>query len=600
MIGRRWRAALAIIAAAAGLLVAPGVAFAHATLESTQPVQGATVAQGPGQVVFAFNETVEGNFGAVRAFDTTGVRADQGDSFHPNGTGSVIGVHLKPRLAAGTYTATYRVVSADGHIVTGGFVFSIGKPGAQGLTVAQLLGANSTGAVTEVAFAAARALAYAAIAVGVGALVFLLAVWLPVLRLQAGGSAPWREASEAFVRRVRALILGSAVVGALSALIQVVLEAAQAAGVTGWAALAPHILREELATRFGAIWTAGAVFWVAVGVLTTILVRPGAARAPVLRPVTLGSTGLALGGRDRVLAGALGVPLAALVALPALSGHGWTQPPVIVMFPSITLHVAAMAVWLGGAVTLLVALPAATRRLDAAERVRLLSGVLDRFSRFALVAVIVLLAAGLLQSYVEVRHFDRLTSTAFGRAVLIKFALLIVLIGLGAVNRRRTLPALRARADDGRAPGAAGLVLRRTLRTEVALIVVVLGVTGALASYAPADIQYTGPFNTTTTIGGKELQLTLDPAKVGSNELHVYLFDPRTGAQFDGEQQVTAEETLPAKSIGPLQQTGVKSGPGHYTVPGVLLGVPGTWKITINVLFDKFTQASRTVSVAVQ
>ena len=47
----------------------------------------------------------------------------------PNGEGPRLGVHLKPGLPDGSYTATYRVVSADGHIVSSGFVFSIGKAG---------------------------------------------------------------------------------------------------------------------------------------------------------------------------------------------------------------------------------------------------------------------------------------------------------------------------------------------------------------------------------------------------------------------------------------------------------------------------------------
>ena len=579
----------------------PGAAFGHAMLEGTQPEPGATVGRDPGQVVFQFDETVEGDFGAVRVFDTAGARVDTGDGFHPNGTGSLIGVHLKAGLPDGTYTATYRVVSSDGHIVTGGSVFSIGKPGPRsGQTVAQLLGRNRTGAVTEVAFGAARAVQYGAIAVGVGALVFLLWGWLPVLRLQAGGSAPWQEASAAFVTRLRAMLLASAVLGAVSALAGVVLEAAEAAGVSGWAALAPHIVREELGTRFGTIWTAGAACWVAVGVLSAALLRPTAVRAPVLRPVPLGSTGLALRGRDGLLAVGLGVPLAALVLLPALSGHGSSQSPVAVMFPSIALHVAGLSVWLGGLTVLLVALPAATRRLDAGERVRLLAGVVTRFSGFALGGMIVLLTAGLVQSYVEVRHLDLLTSTPFGRAVLIKFILLIALIGLGALNRQRTLPRLRKLAADGGAPGTTGVILRRTLLGEVALIVVALGVTGALASYAPAISQYSGPYNATTTIAGKQLQLTLDPARVGSNELHLYLFDPKTGAQYDGARQVTVTETLPSKGIGPLLQTGAKSGPGHYTVPGVTLAVPGTWKLQVNVLIDKFDQYSQTVQVPVQ
>ncbi len=597
---RAFASACATAAAVAVLLGLPGSASAHATLERTQPAQGATVPRNPGQVVFGFDETVEGNFGAVRVFDARGARVDSGDGFHPNGTGSLIGVHLRTGLADGTYTATYRVVSADGHIVTGGFVFSIGRPGAGGPPVAQLLGRGTTGSGTTVVFAEARAVQYGAIAVAVGALVFLLGIWLPVLRLVAGGSAAWRAASDAFVLRLRATLLMAALLGTISAVAGVVLEAAEAAGVSGWAALAPRVMREELGTRFGTIWAVAAACWLAVGLLTAALVRPGSAHAPVLRPVPLGSTGLALAGGDRRLAVGLGIPLAVLLLLPALSGHGATQAPLVVMFPSIALHVTAISVWFGGLVTLLVVLPAATRCLAKAERTRLLSAVVDRFSGLALVAVIVALATGLVQSYVEVGRLDLLLSTDFGRAVSVKFIVLMILIGLGAVNRRRTLPRLRKIAGDGGPPGATGVSLRRTLRGEVALIVIALVATGALASYAPAATQYSGPYNATTTVGGKELQLTLDPAKVGSNELHLYLFDPRTGGQYDGAEQVTAAETLPSKGIGPLTQTGEKSGPGHYTVPGIVLGLPGTWKLQITVLVDKFDAYSTTVEVPVQ
>jgi copper transport protein len=596
-IGMRAVAAAAAVAVVLGL---PGVAVAHATLEGTQPAQGASVARNPGRVVFAFNETVEGNFGAVRVFDTRGGRVDSGDGFHPNGTGSLIGVDLRPGLPAGTYTATYRVVSADGHIVTGGFVFSIGGRGAGGLTVAQLLGRGTTGSATTVAFSEARAVQYGAIAVAVGALVFLLGVWLPVLRVQAGGSASWRNASDAFVARLRVTLLMSALLGAISALAGVVFEAAESAGVSGWAALAPGVLREELTTRFGTIWTAAAACWLAFGVLTAGLLRPRSAHAPVLRAVPLGSTGLALCGGERRLAVGLGIALAGVVLLPALSGHGATQAPVVVMFPSIALHVTAISVWLGGLVALVVVVPAATRCLEKAERTRVLSAVVARFSGLALVAVILLLATGLVQSYIEVGRLDLLLSTDFGRAVLIKFGLLMTLVGLGAFNRRRTLPRLRQIAQDGEAPGSTGLSLRRTLRTEIALIVVALGATGALASYAPAASQYAGPYNATTTVGGRELQLTLDPAKVGSNELHVYLFDARTGVRYDGALQVTVAETLPSKGIGPLTQTAQKSGPGHYTVPGITLGLPGTWKLEITVLVDKFDAYSKTVDVPIQ
>jgi len=580
----------------------PAAALAHATLESTSPARGALVAHEPSDVVFGFDQTVEGNFGAVRVYDSRGNRVDQGDAFHPGGTGSLIGSHLKPGLPKGSYTATYRVVSADGHIVSGGFLFSIGRAGlGAGLTVAQLLGKSKTGAATEIAFGAARALQFGSIAVAVGAFAFLMLIWLPALSALAGGSEAWRAASEAFARRLRVLLLLAALVGAISALAGVVLEAAEAAGISGWAALKPHVLNEEIGTRFGKFWTAGAAAWLGVGVVATGLLSPRARRAPVLRPASLGAAGLApptLPGR--ILTVVMGVPLALLVLLPVVSGHGDTQHPVGVMFAATLIHVTAVSVWFGGLATVLVALPAATRRLEGPDRIRLLVGVVSRFSPFALGAVIVLLTTGLVQSYVEIRHFNLVTSTPFGRAVLIKFCVLIALIGLGAFNQRRLLPRLRSLARAGQAAGQAGVLLRRSIRTEVALLVVVFGVVGALASYAPSIAQYSGPYQTTTNIGPEQLQLVLDPARVGSNQLHLYLIDPKTGAPIDNAQQLTVAESLPSKQIGPLNQSGVKSGPGHYTVPGVLLNVPGTWSLAVTILVSKFDEYTATVKVPVQ
>ena len=139
-------------------------------------------------MIFRFDEPVEGNFGAVRVYDANGDRVDEGDAFHPDGEGPRLGVHLKPGLPDGSYTATYRVISADGHIVSSGFVFSIGKAGrAPEETVAQLTAGSGSGPVTETAFGIARGLQYVAIALAVGGLAFLLLAWLPALAAVGGG-----------------------------------------------------------------------------------------------------------------------------------------------------------------------------------------------------------------------------------------------------------------------------------------------------------------------------------------------------------------------------------------------------------------------------
>ncbi|HEY6759039.1 MAG TPA: copper resistance protein CopC [Baekduia sp.] len=589
-------------AALVALLILAASASAHATLESSSPARGVTLAKAPSQVVFTFDEAVEGNFGAVRVFDAKGNRVDQGDAFHPNNVGKQLGVHLKPDLPAGTYTATYRVVSADSHIVSSGVVFSVGHASAGGgESVESLLSSSKTGAVTSVAFSTARALQYGAIAVGGGTLLFLLVVWTGALAATAGGDESWRRASEAFAARTRLLLGAAAAVGVLSAAAALVLEAAEGAGVTFWSALHPRLIGDVIGTRFGTVWLVAGLCWLLIGAIVGLLWAPARQATPVLRRASVGATGLALpAGRRTLATWAPALPLAFLILVPALSGHGSTQHPVAILFPANVLHVAAMTAWVGGIAVLLVALPAATRRLDAGDRAPLLAATVERFSTIALAGVVALLLTGLLQAIEEIRHFDLVFTTAFGRAVFIKLVLLTVLIVLGAVNRQKTIPRLRAAADGGRTPGADGIMLRRTLRAEALLIAAALATTGALAGYAPATTVTSGPFNTITRIGPQELQATIDPARVGVNEMHLYLTDPKSGAQLDNAKEVTVSAALPAKGIGASDVQASKAGPGHYIVPALTLGVPGTWTIGLTVRVSDFDEYTKKLEVKVR
>ena len=69
-------------------------------------------------------------------------------------------------------------------------------------------------------------------------------------------------------------------------------------------------------------------------------------------------------------------------------------------------------------------LPLARRPSHLIEA-RLLAGPLARFSTLALVMVALIMATGLIQAYVYVRHLGDLLSTGYGRAVLAKFLLLL-------------------------------------------------------------------------------------------------------------------------------------------------------------------------------
>jgi copper transport protein len=605
----------ALVLAVAALLLAPAVASAHATLESTVPERGAQLHRAPAQVEFRFDESVEANFGALRVFDGHGREVQTGAAFHPGGRGNTVAVRLKSGLSQGSYTATYHVISADGHPVSSGFVFSVGHAAPPSESVDTLLAGANAGPVTTTALSVARGVQYGAIALAVGTVVFLLWCWLPALAA-AGGA--WDAAAAPFARRTDWLLWTAIVAGLLSAAAAIVLEGAVGLGASVWDAARPHVVDETLHTRFGTAWGLGLAAWMAAAVALAIRaasaprpVTPAtpAAEPPVPAPAGDGGAPVAVAipppapapavaapGRDTALV-ALAVPIFALVLLPSLGGHASVQSPVYVLLPANLVHVAAVSAWLGGVAVLALALRAATGSVPAAERTRMLTAVVSRFSALATVALPLFVLAGVVQGIVEVRTFAHLLDTAFGRAVLIKLVLVAGIAGLGYANRNRLLPALR-RAEG--TPGHAGVLLRRTLRAELALGLGALAATGALSGYPPSVEAAPGPYSTSVIAGPARIEVTVDPARTGPNQMHLYLFDRRTGAPFTRTKELKVTAALPHHGIAPLPISTHLAGPGHYVADSATLSVAGGWTVSITDRVSDFDEYATHFNVPIK
>jgi copper transport protein len=558
-------------------------ALAHAQLLGSSPQAGATVQVQPAEVIFKFDQAVGGALGAVRVYDARGDEVDNLNVSHPEGREHWMGVGLKPHLPAGTYTATYRVISADTHIVYGGLVFNLGHAGAAPkYTVAGLIGRNESGEITEVVFGVVRGLDYLSIALMLGGLVFLLVAWLPAIGVLADDSEPdWQKASSAFTARLQRLLVATIALGVVVSVLGVLLQGASAAGVSLWSGLRSTIVENTLHSRFGAVWGLRTIDWVLLGALLM--------RAKALRRVPA-RWFIAL-----VLAGA-----AYLAITPALAGHASIESPEWVFFPSDILHVLAASVWVGGIACLLLVLPAATHQLKGPDRSRLLLATLARFSPLALGGVIAIAVSGVVQAYIDVRSLNGLLHSTYGALIIVKIALLLVLIGLGWVNRERVIPALERLTSTGGSPGGVGVLARRTMRSELTLMLVVFGVTAALIGYAPPIDAASGPFSANTTLGPLELEMTVDPARVGLNTIHLYLIDAKNGTQFTATKELVATADLPSKGIGPLPLRANLAGPGHYVLNTVALSPGGTWEIQITDRVSEFEQYSRTVKVSVR
>lgn len=151
----------------------------------------------------------------------------------------------------------------------------------------------------------------------------------------------------------------------------------------------------------------------------------------------------------------------------AVSDAAWSVPLK-------ALHLLAVALWLGG-ILHLAAMPADAPRRERLERARAVSGV-------ALAGVTVVVVTGLAQAWRLLPEPGAALGSAYGLALLAKVVGTAVLLAFGARHRFRSIPRLAAAEASaaGREP-TAGNALRRSVRREVGVMVVVLLIAGLLA-----------------------------------------------------------------------------------------------------------------------
>jgi hypothetical protein len=98
-----------------------GPAAAHSVLLQTSPTRGGTVATAPASVALTFNEMPQGEFSTIHVTGPDGQRRDSG---HVQVVNDVVNESFAGTRPAGRYVVDWRVVSADGHPVSGEFTFS--------------------------------------------------------------------------------------------------------------------------------------------------------------------------------------------------------------------------------------------------------------------------------------------------------------------------------------------------------------------------------------------------------------------------------------------------------------------------------------------
>ncbi|MGY1738672.1 copper resistance CopC/CopD family protein [Geodermatophilus sp. SYSU D00684] len=570
---------LVLLAGWLGLGVATaGPAAAHAELVSTDPGEGARLDAVPGQVTLRFTEGVSLGAGYARVLGDDGARADTGAASVQDDT---VTIPLRGDLPDASYVVTYRVVSADSHPVSGAYAFVVGD--------GELADAGAVAADPDadpfvaVALPAARALGFAGEAVGLGVPAFLLLCW----------PAGWAS------RRMRRLTTAGLGTVAGAAVLTFLLQGPYAGGAGLGSLLDPALLSTTGSSAYGLTTLGRGALALLLAALLVPLWRRGTAPQPA-GPAVLG---------------------AGVVLTTAAVGHPVAGSLPVFATAVTAVHVAAMALWLGGLAALLAGL--LRPGVEAGE----LAAALPRWSRIASGSVAALVVTGVVQSVREVGSPAALVSTTYGWILLAKLALVLLLLAAAGVSRvwvqqhlgltrprpggrrRVTAHALAAPGPGADEPGvteaararaeaqARGAVedvapLRRTILVEAAVAAVVLVLSALLVGTPPARATAAQPVDVTLPLQSSagesgSVQLSIDPARPGANTLHLYLFDDDGRLAQPADLRVTLTE--PEQEIGPLDVDLEPAGPGHWVADGMPIPGAGTWTVAVSVRLDEFT-----------
>lgn len=568
----------AILLAFVVAIALPAVAGAHATLLRSEPADGAILDQGPAEVRLWFDEAISSQFSSAQLFNADSqpvpIQAIKVDPTDP--TSLVLSLS---ELPDGPYSVLYKVLSdSDGHFSQGLLVFGVGAE-ADLATAGLSQAAESELPLPEVVL---RWLNFVLIAGTVGALAMAGLVLTP-----AGNDWPDEGPARKVLHAARARIVRlAALCAGLGFLVGFGLFAWQTTSLlaslpqgASFGAVSRQILTT---TRWGTTWIGRQTVFLLMALLLPTLLRPLVAQS-----------GLKRRRMTRLAWPALSLLALALVAVQALSSHasGLAENS----FPAVVadgLHLLAASLWVGGLLSLAVGLLPLLRRQRTAFATLVRAGWRP-FSRLAALSVGLLVATGLYSAGRQVASPDALLTTLYGRALMVKIGLMLLVGLFGLLNATLLHPGVaRPLARLLKRPaGWTPLSLQRLPTLVVAegtLGLVVLLVTGLVtASATPRGSEYTiipeeVPGALSQTVGDMVITFGAKPNRPGQNVYTVFAASKRRPPRaeiarvilrFNYREEDVGRESVVAEEIEP----------GRYMIAGNYLNLAGSWQVDVVV-----------------
>lgn len=611
------------------LLAGASPASAHAALTGSNPKDGAMVATAPKEVTLTFSEQIAMGNDSIRVLEPSGKRADRAKVRDLGSGGKIVyGVDLHAGLPNGTYTVAWQAVSADSHPVSGAFTFSIGAPSKTSVALPdQEAGGGVVGALYDIA----RFASYAGFVLLTGGAAFVLACW------RRGAS----------VRPLQRLVVQGWVTLTAATLAMLLLRTPYTGSGAPTDAFDLGGLKAVLETKTGAALVSRLLLLGAAALFVAVLFGTYAKREDEdedetgTKPGTEKKDltfGLAIGGT---------VVAAGIAGTWALSEHASTGIQSGLAMPVDVLHLLAVAAWLGGLAALLTAL----YRAPSIERTAVRNFSRVAFGSVLVLAAtglyqswrqvgswsaltgtsygqLLLVKVGLVVVMVAVAWISRrwtsrlaevtaaerepasqpVTVPEAGETDPERAAQLARQKATVATAQKKAQKAQKMRERDAD-PERSGL--RRSVLAETGVAVVLLAVTTVLTSTEPGRTEEEAakaggsqaatavpggpteirlPFDTGGQNGKGTVRLSLDPARSGANEMHVWIDTP-DGKPLDAPE-VKVAFTLTAKQIGPLPIVPDRITKGHWSASAVQIPMPGEWEVKVTVRTSDIDQTT--------
>lgn len=400
MNGIRWRAGrwLAGLLAALWLCV-PQTASAHASLIEADPASGSVLEEAPDAIRLTFNERLESGLYFIRVYDGMGREVTKEQAALSQDRRE-LGVAL-PRLGKGTYTVSYRVISADGHPVSASYVFHVGEASTahRGADGGHHHHHHAEGVDGQ------ALLLHGVKAVYLAAMLLFAGLALWPLRDGRYRLAAWQ------LNVLRVFLL--ALIGWIGLQLSQLMDGWTA---DHWAAL--------WQTSLGRLWAVHLVLAI-VGLALSGTGGRSAADEPAWKHAALAGAALLL------------------LIVKATSGHAAATETAWASIALDAVHLLMAALWAGGLLLLLVLWRRDRERLQA---------FLRAFARFAWISIAVLAASGLALTVMMLPGIPYLLYSGWGIALLVKVGAVLLVVTVAGVIRwqmkRRAFPDGRLVAAD--------------------------------------------------------------------------------------------------------------------------------------------------------